>query len=76
MRTSKYLRGALSSGALVLVVCGLGILRPATAFDGTATPLLAPADALHAPTAAPETADRSKTLTALEYAADQGHLAA
>ena len=76
MRTSKYLRSAVSGGALILAICGPGILRPATAFDGTATPLLAPADALHAPTAAPETADRSKNLTSLEYAADQGHLAA
>src|ERR1700691_6267662 len=76
MRTSKYVRSAVSGGALILAICGPGILSPPTAFDGTATPLLAPADALHAPTAAPETADRSKNLTALEYAADQGHLAA
>src|SRR6202050_3330637 len=75
MRTSKYLRSAVSGGALILAICGLGA-GSAAAFDGTATPLLAPADALHAPTAAPETADRSKNLTSLEYAADQGHLAA
>src|ERR1700691_995055 len=75
MRTSRFLRGALTGGALILAACGLGA-GSAAAFDGTATPLLAPSDALHAPTATPEPADRSKTLTALEYAADQGHLAA
>src|SRR5579872_1734376 len=75
MRTSDYLRGAVSGGALILAICGLGA-GPTVAFDGTATPLLAPANAVNAPGVAPDAADRTKTLTALEYAADQGHLAA
>jgi uncharacterized protein len=78
MRISERLRGAVSVGALILALGGLGVAHgPAVAFDGTAAPtLLAPPDGLQAATAAPDIADRAKTLTALEYAADQGHLAA
>jgi exopolysaccharide production negative regulator len=54
-------------------------LQPALAFDGTATPstaALTPADQLRA--GAPTLQDQEKTnsLHALEYAADQGHLVA
>jgi uncharacterized protein len=52
----------------------LGIER-AFAFDGTAAPstaALSPTDGLRAGTRAPEVAEKSKALTALQYAADQG----
>ncbi len=77
MRTSR--RVAAAGGLLVAVVCGLGLLpRPAVSFDGTApnTALLTPGDGLQSPGATPDGADKSKALTALEYAADQGHIAA
>src|SRR5579863_5036734 len=77
MRISERLRGAVSGGVLMLAICGLGAIGPAVAFDGRAAPaLLAPGNELQATTGAPDGTDRSKTLTALEYAADQGHLAA
>ena len=52
---------------------------PAFAFDGTSTPntaLLTPSDGLRSPGAAPDGGEKAKALTALQYAADQGHLAA
>jgi TPR repeat protein len=58
---------------------GFGI-APAQAFDGTTSPntaALSPTDGLRAGSAhATDTADQSKTLSALQYAADQGHPAA
>lgn len=54
-------------------------LDPAYAFDGTTTSntaALSPADGLRAAARAPDGAETSKTLTALQYAADQGHPAA
>ena len=50
---------------------------PAFAFDGTSTPntaLLTPSDGLRSPGAAPDGGEKAKALTALQYAADQGHL--
>jgi uncharacterized protein len=67
---------------LLAVACGLGLgiaPRPALSFDGTTTPntaLLTPSDGLRSPATAPAGDEKAKALTALEYAADQGHLAA
>jgi uncharacterized protein len=80
MRTSK--RIVPTGGMLVAVVCGLGlglVPGPAFSFDGTTAPstaLLTPSDGLRNPSAAPDGGDKAKALTALQYAADQGHLAA
>lgn len=52
---------------------------PTFAFDGTTTPStasLTPGDGLQSTSPAPDGADKAKALTALEYAADQGHVAA
>lgn len=82
MRTSK--RGGLAAGGGVLVaaICGLGLgilARPAFSFDGTTTPstaLLAPNDGLRSPGGATNDNAKARDLTALQYAADQGHIAA
>jgi uncharacterized protein len=83
MRISEGTKGAARGGVLVAIVCGLGFgiaSGPAASFDGTTAPstaLLTPGDGLRgSASSAPETADKAKALTALEYAADQGHLAA
>jgi uncharacterized protein len=59
---------------------GLGIApEPAFAFDGTSSPstaLLAPNDGLRGGGPAPDGGEKAKAFTALQYAADQGHLAA
>jgi len=57
---------------------GLAV-APAFAFDGTTTPSTAslnPVDGLRGGARSPEGAEKSKELTALEYAADQGQPAA
>ena len=78
MRTSR--RVAATGGLLIAVACGLGLLpRPAVSFDGTTTPntaLLTPGESLQNSNVAPDGGDKAKALTALEYAADQGHIAA
>jgi TPR repeat protein len=67
---------------LVAAVFGLALgfaAGPTFAFDGTSTPntaLLAPGDGLRTTPGGPEGADKAKAFTALQYAADQGHLAA
>jgi len=77
---------------LVAIVGGLGIAfgfgsgsglgfapEPALAFDGTTTPStasLTPSDGLRGTTTTPDGGDKAKAFTALQYAADQGHLAA
>jgi uncharacterized protein len=59
---------------------GLGLtIDPAFAFDGTTTPntaSLTPSDGLRAASHAPDGGEKTKALTALEYAADQGQPAA
>jgi len=59
---------------------GLGIAtEPAFAFDGTTTPntaSLTPSDGLRGAGSTPDGGEKAKALTALQYAADQGHLAA
>jgi uncharacterized protein len=57
---------------------GLG-LQPALAFDGSATSAtasLSPADGLRSSTETPESAEKTKEISALQYAADRGHPAA
>jgi uncharacterized protein len=55
------------------------VIEPALAFDGTTTPntaTLAPGDGLRGGSRLPDGGEKTKALTALEYAADQGHPAA
>jgi TPR repeat protein len=67
---------------VVAAVCGLGLAiaaGSALAFDGSSTPntaLLAPSDGMRGPGSVTDGGDKARALTALEYAADQGHLAA
>jgi uncharacterized protein len=82
MRTSEKVARAAGGGILVAAIYGFGLAiapGPAFSFDGTTTPntaLLTPGDALRGSGDAPAGDDKAKTLTTLEYAADQGHLAA
>jgi uncharacterized protein len=65
---------------LIAALCGLGLATaPAFAFDGTTPPSaasLTPGDSLRGSTGMPDDADKAKAFTALQYAADQGHIAA
>jgi len=82
MRTSEKVARVGRGSALLAVVCalGLGIVPgPVFSFDGPTAPgtaLLTPGDGLRSPDGAPEGGEKAKALTALQYAADQGHLAA
>ena len=84
MRISRHVAGVARGGILVAVIglAGLAVLPgPALPFDGSAAPStasLTPSDGLRSPAgvAVPESDEKAKTLSALEYAADQGHLAA
>ncbi len=82
MRISRRLAGIAGGGILVAIIGALAldiVPRPAFSFDGSAAPntaSLTPSDGLRSPSAMPDGADKAKTLSALEYAADQGHLAA
>jgi TPR repeat protein len=71
---------ALAAVGAVLGAFALGIVSgPAFSFDGTSGPStasLTPGDGLRSPAALPDGSDKSKAFTALQYAADQGHLAA
>jgi uncharacterized protein len=87
LATSGILVG-LVSGACLALGLGLGTERgaklgfaiePAFAFDGTTTPStasLTPSDGLRGAARVPEVSEKSKELSALEYAADQGQPAA
>jgi TPR repeat protein len=88
MRISNSVIRAATCGVLVTLIggaCigfGTGLQRgrglvvtPAYAFDGTTTPstaALSPVDGLRAGNRPPETGERAKALTALQYAAEQG----
>jgi exopolysaccharide production negative regulator len=80
MRISRQIAALAGGGALIAVLGGFGVgtlSDPALSFDGTTTPstvLLTPSDALRA-SAVPD-GDKAKALSALQYAAEQGHLAA
>jgi TPR repeat protein len=92
MRTSSRVARLAAGGVLVALAGGLGLgigtwpgvgigIAPeaALAFDGTSSPTaaaLAPGDSVRSAARVPEGGERAKTLTALQYAADQGHLAA
>jgi TPR repeat protein len=82
MRTSERLARVAKGGTLLAVVCGLGFgiaPRLALSFDGTTTPntaLLTPSDGLRGQSGTSDAGDKGKALMALQYAADQGHLAA
>ncbi len=81
MRISKRVAHITGVGIVVAAVGALwlGIVPgPAFSFDGSTTPStasLTPDDGLRG-AAAPESGDKAKAFTALQYAADQGHLAA
>jgi uncharacterized protein len=81
MRTFEHIARVVRGGMLVAVasVFGLGVIdRPVSAFDGSTssnTASLTPNDGLRAP-GLPEGAEKAKSFTALQYAADQGHLLA
>jgi uncharacterized protein len=74
--------GVAVGGVLVAVIGILGvgtITGPAFSFDGTTAPntaLLTPGDALRGAGPAPDSGDKAKALSALQYAAEQGHLVA
>jgi TPR repeat protein len=75
--TSCGLVAGLVIGLCVLLEPGRGglTLEPAFAFDGAASPstaALSPADAMRGGTAAPGGATKGASLTALQYAAEQG----
>ena len=88
MRTSSGVVRVATSGVLVTLLGGfciaLGfgshygrglVIEPALAFDGTTSPntaALSPTDGLRAGSRAPESGEKAKALTALQYAADQG----
>jgi hypothetical protein len=82
MRTSEKVAGVARGGILVAVIGGLalGVMPwPAFSFDGTTVPntaLLTPGDGLRGPGGTTDGGEKAKALTALQYAADQGHLAA
>jgi len=84
MRTFSRVARIAKTSVLIAVLGGLAFalaiaIVPAFAFDGTTTPStasLAPGDGLRGGGRAPVVEEKSKTLTALEYAADQGHVAA
>jgi exopolysaccharide production negative regulator len=81
MRISKQMAAVAAGGVLIAVIGIVGVgtsSGPALSFDGTTTPntaLLTPGDALRGSNP-PESGDKAKTLSALQYAAEQGHLAA
>jgi len=80
MRTSEKVGRLARGGVFVAAICGLGFMAgQASAFDGTTTPntaLLTPSDEQPSRSAAPDGSDKVKALTALQYAAEQGHIAA
>ena len=92
MRISRASARIATGGLLVALLGGLcvafglsfspragAILPTALAFDGTATPntaLLTPNDASHTVLGAPESSEKAKELSALQYAADQGQIGA
>jgi len=84
MQTFSRVARIAKTSVLIAVLGGLAFalaiaIVPALAFDGTTTPStasLAPGDGLRGGGRAPVVEEKSKTLTALEYAADQGHVAA
>ncbi len=80
MRTSENVTRVVAGGLVVAAICGFGLMAGAAfAFDGTTAPntaLLSPNDGLRSPGAVPDGGEKAKALTALQYAADQGHLAA
>jgi len=92
MRISRASARIATGGVLVTLLGGLcitfglgfspragALLQPALAFDGTASPntaLLTPNDGAHTVLGVPETSERAKELSALQYAADQGQIVA
>ena len=82
MRTSSPIAHIARGGIAFAVVgvLGLGAMAmPAFAFDGSTSPStasLTPNDGLRGSAALSESGDKAKTFSALQYAADQGHLAA
>jgi uncharacterized protein len=82
MRTSSPIARIARGGILVAVVGALGLgtmARPVFSFDGSTSPStasLTPNDGMRGSATLSESGDKAKTFSALQYAADQGHLAA
>jgi len=88
MRISSGAGRLATGGMLVALLAGLGIglgiefgalPGPAFAFDGTTTPAtasLTPGDGLTSAARTPPVDEKAKEFSALQYAADQGHLVA
>jgi uncharacterized protein len=82
MPTSEQIARVAAGGILIAVIGAMGLVaapKPASAFDGSTAPntaLLTPNDGLRGHGGAAEAGDKAKALVALQYAADQGHLAA
>jgi len=82
MRISRPGRGLAKGGVLIAALGALGwavLAPPSLAFDGTTSPStasLTPEDGLRGAGPATESGDKAKAFSALQYAADQGHLAA
>ena len=82
MRTSRQI-AALAGGAMLIAALGaVGVgtpSGPALSFDGTTAPstaLLTPNDSLRGASTTPESGEKTKALSTLQYAAEQGQLAA
>jgi uncharacterized protein len=82
MRTFRPIARIARGSILVAVVGALGagaVIGKAFSFDGSTSPntaSLTPSDSLRNSTSLPEDGDKAKAFSALQYAADQGHLAA
>ncbi len=68
MRTSDVFR-------IGLIVCAVGVVPPATAFDGQRSPSVevSPMEAFRSGTTALQAGDSATAVTSLQYAAEKGH---
>jgi hypothetical protein len=79
MRTFRPIAAIVGGGLLVAGALAFAVARPVFAFDGSTSPAtasLTPSDDTRNAPGGPDAADKAKSFSALQYAADQGHLAA
>ena len=79
MRTFRPIAAIVGGGLLVAGALAFAVARPVFAFDGSTSPAtasLTPSDDTRNAPGAPDAVDKAKSFSALQYAADQGHLAA
>jgi uncharacterized protein len=77
MRTFRPIAAIVGGG--LLVAGAFAVARPVFAFDGSTSPAtasLTPSDDTRNAPGGPDAADKAKSFSALQYAADKGHLAA